>query len=239
MTQTADSFFDSEVDCRGRVKRHSLSGLHEAIFVRVLTRMYREAGGTSGAEHVHITAARALNSSSSINGRIDFPDELSFCITKNHAFFSRKKQVLSEKKAVTPMYHVLTMGENILDDGCSLVFLTDKEDDAKIKELQERYALSYRMECPKESLCGTIYVRSRKEGDAYRYGGMLRRLKKLYNDKKLSLDLRAKLPVFCDDDGIFWVPGFPVREHVTASLEKKDNHLKIYAYYLTDGGENE
>ena len=57
-------------------------------------------------------------------------------------------------------------------------------------------------------------VRSRRDGDSYVFGGMTRKLKKLYNDRGLSAAERRKLPVIFDGDGIIWVPGFPPADRV-------------------------
>ena len=54
-------------------------------------------------------------------------------------------------------------------------------------------------------------MRRRRDGDAYSYGGISRKLKKLFNDKAIPKDERGNVPVFCDDNGIVWVPGFGVR----------------------------
>ncbi len=57
---------------------------------------------------------------------------------------------------------------------------------------------------------------------------MTRRLKKLYNDKKLSPDERERLPVFCDSEGIVWVPGFAVADRARAD---SDRILSVWYYY--------
>ncbi len=57
-----------------------------------------------------------------------------------------------------------------------------------------------------------LTVRSRCDGDAYRYGGMTHKVKKLLNDKKVSLPLRRVLPVLSDGNGVLWLPGFGVRD---------------------------
>ena len=45
---------------------------------------------------------------------------------------------------------------------------------------------------------------------------MTRSVKKLLNEAKIPPDKRAVLPIFCDDEGILWVPGFPVRDNNAA-----------------------
>ncbi len=57
-----------------------------------------------------------------------------------------------------------------------------------------------------------LFVRGKQDGDSYRFGGMTRKLKKLFNDKNFSKKKRATHPVLCDERGILWVPEFGVRE---------------------------
>jgi hypothetical protein len=41
---------------------------------------------------------------------------------------------------------------------------------------------------------------------------MTRSVKKLLNEAKIPPEKRDRLPVFCDEAGILWIPGFPVRD---------------------------
>ena len=59
-------------------------------------------------------------------------------------------------------------------------------------------------------------MRFRRPGDRYRFGGMTRRVKKLLNEAKIPPEQRAGLPIVCDETGILWIPGFPVRDGVSA-----------------------
>ena len=62
-----------------------------------------------------------------------------------------------------------------------------------------------------------LHWRSRREGDVLVKGGMTRRLRKLYNQKKIPLRLRERLPLLCDEKGILWAPYLGLRDGVTAS----------------------
>ena len=55
-------------------------------------------------------------------------------------------------------------------------------------------------------------MRVKQDGDAYAYGGMTHKLKKLYSDRKLTATEKRRLPVLCDEKGILWVPSFGVRD---------------------------
>ena len=96
------------------------------------------------------------------------------------------------------------------------------------ERLKNIYKLSIHAELNSDKINHILFVRSRRAGDAYVFGGMTRRLKKLYNDHKLSRDERERLPVFCDSEGIVWVPGFAVADRARADSDKS---LSVWYYY--------
>lgn len=60
-----------------------------------------------------------------------------------------------------------------------------------------------------------LYWRSRREGDVLVMGGMTRKLRKLYNQKKIPLRLREQMPLLCDEKGILWAPFVGARDGVS------------------------
>ena len=73
-----------------------------------------------------------------------------------------------------------------------------------------------------EGLC----VRPKKDGDKILHGGIHKKLKKLYCEKRLTAKERASLPVFCDKDGIVWIPGIALRDK-----ESKKNSLALVTLF--------
>ena len=71
-------------------------------------------------------------------------------------------------------------------------------------------------------------MRSKREGDSYRYGGRTRKLKKLFSDASVPPHLRSRVPVLCDEKGIVWVAGFGVREDNEKDKTKVYNQYHIY-----------
>lgn len=80
-----------------------------------------------------------------------------------------------------------------------------------------------------DTIIDTWYVRPKQDGDAYRSGGMTRKLKKLFSDRKLSPAQRRTIPVLCDSSGILWVPGCGVRD-----CENTKDSKKLFVCYLTE-----
>ena len=85
-------------------------------------------------------------------------------------------------------------------------------------------------------ICGSLYARPRREGDKIRIRGMEKSVKKLMCDMKIPLELRARIPVICDDNGILAIPFVGVRDGVeiknaaTQVIPKNALSLQIYLY---------
>ena len=74
----------------------------------------------------------------------------------------------------------------------------------------------------------TLIIRNRAEGDSYVCGGMRRRVKKLFVDKKLSLREKSAIRLFCDGDGIFWIPGFAARDGMGKETDGEALTIRVY-----------
>lgn len=64
-----------------------------------------------------------------------------------------------------------------------------------------------------------LHWRSRKEGDRIKTGGMHRRLRKLWNEEGVPPQLRDRLPLLCDGEGILWAPFAGLRDGVPTEGE--------------------
>ena len=163
---------------------------------------------------------------------MDFPDELCFCVTKDTAYFEAKT-ALDQRQELRFSRQELSFGENLFDSHAIGITLTREKDDSYYKKLKSTYQKVFFADLSNAYSGGTLYLREREEGDAYRYGGMTRKVKKLFSDRKLSEYERKRRLLLCDDEGILWIPGFPLRE----AKEKKTN--AIYAYFFMNGGKDE
>ena len=65
-----------------------------------------------------------------------------------------------------------------------------------------------------DKIKGSVLVRNRRPGDCFTFRGMNRKLKKLLCDKKIPG--RDALPLFCDGDGVLFVPGVGARDGASA-----------------------
>jgi tRNA(Ile)-lysidine synthetase-like protein len=59
---------------------------------------------------------------------------------------------------------------------------------------------------------GTLYARSKEQGDSVKSKGITKKLKKVFTDLHIPSHIRPLLPVICDDLGVLAVPGIVARD---------------------------
>ena len=71
-----------------------------------------------------------------------------------------------------------------------------------------------------------MFVRQRKDGDkVLLYNrGCTKKIKKLFNESKISLQERSKIPIVCDDEGIVWIENFGVSQR--CCVDQNTKHFK-------------
>lgn len=187
----------------------ALCEAHPAVASRAILLLCKESGLSPLPDAGQVDAVLALakkcvpHSSLSLPGRI--------CATVEDG----KLLLLSEEKA-RQMCAVFSY-EIPLSDGVNRISQTDCEiimgNSQKSKNIYKKSILLY---LASDKIMGTVTARNRRDGDAMKIGGMTKSLKKLFNEKKIPLDLRAKLPVLCDGAGVLAVPTVGVRDGASA-----------------------
>ncbi len=196
----ADHFLNEQSD--KTVLREDLSKLHPAVFSRVINEICRR-GGATGVEYTHIASITELMSRSD-NFEVSLPGQVNFLCRKGKCCVERLLPFDDIRYDVT-----LSYGENIIEPLGICIFLSDKPFDDFSSNV---YKISIQTSIDFDIIKGDVRVRNKRDGDTYIYGGMTRKLKKLFNDKGISPELRSRVPVFYDDEGILWVKGFSVRD---------------------------
>ena len=136
------------------------------------------------------------------NFRLSFPENICVHVYGDVVKFEGNKGNDGFFHPQTP----IAMGENLLADGARLIL-----EKASASPSLNVYKLSIHRNLSSATISGGMYVRSKKEGDSYRFGGVTHKLKKLFSDAKIMPEHRAHVPVLCDAEGILWVPSFGVR----------------------------
>jgi tRNA(Ile)-lysidine synthase len=224
----------AEKGIKASAKKDDLKGLHNAVLSRVIIHMYScvsDAKDSLSFSHIE-KIIEIINSEDNIGKVYCLPNEIYF--SSDRKLFKFEKR--ADKKENGEFFLELKMGENPLTDLDSLIYLTKEENDEKAKQLKNVYKLSIRANLSSAKIDGSLYVRNKRDGDSYRYGNMTHKLKKLFNDRKLSEKEKRTIPLLCDAQGILWVPGFSVRDE---NNREKNKDFNLYAYYYSNGGKDE
>ncbi|MBO7293536.1 MAG: tRNA lysidine(34) synthetase TilS, partial [Clostridia bacterium] len=201
------------------VSAEYLRSLPEALRRRLLVLLYEEARDEAAAEvaieHTHVVTLSRLLLSGRGRFSLAVPNRLFGRLSNGEFSFVRLPQrEMAEGEVVTP----IGMGENRLPGDFTLSLFCEGETlfarcSSILNKIDITAAISPAI------IKGKLYVRTRREGDAYFFRGHTHSLKKLYNEMRIPLELRATLPLLCDDGGILWMPFCPVRERSTGKSE--------------------
>ncbi|MBR2465759.1 MAG: tRNA lysidine(34) synthetase TilS [Clostridia bacterium] len=198
----------------GAVLRRELAALPKAILFRALKLYFNEVSSATLSE-VHVRAIKERLASDG-DFSLSMPSGVNFVARGEFCGFepggSRGETGDFNYKLDSEITHIADFNAKIvisrapLDDNFSNV-----------------YNISTQVNLGSAIIKGGLYVRNKRDGDTCRWGGITRRLKKLFNDKKIPTDVRGRIPVLCDECGVVWVPGFGVRD----DGGKQDLYIKI------------
>ncbi len=201
INSVADDFF-KENFIGGKIKAKDIDELPDAIFYRIILRMTKTISDNM-PEKIHIDTVKSLVSQGKAF-RVDMPGGVSFLCNGEYCYVDKtEREAFSFDDSIE-----LKDGINVFSNlGIAIAISDDKNEDFS----SNVYNFSIQADLYSAIIVGRLYLRTRRAGDAYFYGGMTHKVKKLFNDKKIPLDEREKTPVICDDKGIVWIPGFGVR----------------------------
>lgn len=173
--------------------------LHPAILSRVITEMC-ECAGLFGVEYTHIKSIEGLLSKE--NFSVSLPSEY---------VFRAEYGICGVYKAMTDdsFFTELSLGYNEIPSLGIAIGLSYDNDTVFSSNI---YKFSKKVTAKSAIIYGSLIVRSKIDGDSYRYAGNTHKLKKLFNDKKIPPSKRSKIPVICDESGILLVAGFSCRD---------------------------
>jgi len=208
----AGNFMVSHAD--DAISRDELLSLHPAVLSRVISLMAHN-GTSSGVETVHVLKISELLNESD-NFEVCLPGSVSFVCSSGVCKVETPRNIPKKE-----FDHILKLGENYIPEIDAFVILSLSPDEICSSNV---YKISIKTSLDFDIIKGGVRVRSKRDGDSYVYGGMTRKLKKLFNDKGVPTELRSSIPVFYDDSGILWVKGFSVRD---GGAKKTDKRLYI------------
>ena len=185
-----------------KIPTDALLSMHPAVRYRVLLLLYKHSFPEAPLpERVHIDAL-LTGLGEKGNFITSFPMGSSAIVKDGFVAFG--KDALPFRHKITKV----TMGETVLSDGGKILVL----EKGFLPSSANVYKMSIRRDLSSATINGDMYVRARENGDAYRFGGVTHKLKKLFSDAHISTVEREHIPILCDSEGILWVPHFGVRD---------------------------
>ena len=201
------------------VEVEKISGSPASVVNRALIRLFDEISGGKTLEQTHLNALKELARKAVPHSSVSLPCEFEGVIESGRLCLRKK-----EKKEAVEYYETeLFEGSNIISQTNSEIFIGNSQNAKNI------YKKSIILYIDSDKIRGTLIARQRRPGDRIRLGGMSKSVKKLMCDKKIPLELREKLPVICDDDGIIAIPMLATRDGTKA---KNNINATVIQFYL-------
>ena len=196
------------------VPREKIKGLHRAVASRIIRYLYANAAGTTNnLGESNIADSLELICSEKTEGMISLPGGLILHVDRNNVTVGA---VVERAEQNDGFLYEYTGEKNekyeTKDYELNFYLENSREEEKKIDVEKNIYKLSTLTVLNFDKIKGTLKVRCRQPGDEYRFGGMTRKLKNLFINKKMTKDEKEHIPIVCDDEGIVWIPGFPPRD---------------------------
>lgn len=211
----ADWFLE-ELNDDASIETQKLLGSPAAIANRAIMSLYQSVSGGKSLEYVHIDAIRALCADAVPHSSIDLPSGIVAKIENSRLYIEKKTQKIT---GTPPFFQTLCEGDNFISQINAQIIIGNSQNTKNI------YKNSILLYLDSAKICGSLVARERRPQDKIRSGGINKNVKKLLCDKKIPLDIRYRLPILCDDNGIVAVPLAAVRDGVTS--RDKESALQI------------
>ncbi|MBQ4290684.1 MAG: tRNA lysidine(34) synthetase TilS [Clostridia bacterium] len=220
--QEITSSFCSGDECEA-VSLSRIRALHPAVRSRVLLALYereriRLRGDTSNARSVtasHLASMEAILFSEAEPKQISLPGGLLFSVFPAGDLCSFR--IERGHASPEPFRAVLLPGipaETPWDSVC-LLWKSGSHDDS-VTKLKNIYKFEITTTILSDTMNGSVQIRSRKDGvrERYRCGGHDTDVKDAVSSHKIPPEDRYRIPLFCDDSGIIWIPYCGIRDDV-------------------------
>ena len=206
--------FLAEVDRDGSVEVAKICTSPRAVSSRAIMSLYKSASGNVSLEYTHIEDVRRLCKSATPHSSIDLPGKIRAQIENGRLYF--KKDTETRATYYTEFSHALHRGSNAISEINCEIFIGPSQRDINI------YKNSILLYLDSDKINGTLFARNRIAGDKILSGKHHKDVRKLISEAGIPLEMRARLPVICDDSGIVAVPKCTVRDGTKANDNTKN-----------------
>ena len=181
---------------------------HASVINRALIEIYAQISEGNTLEAIHVTAIKKLAARGVPHSKSSLPCGIDAVIENGKLCFVKK----NDNKSIEKFNVKLHDGVNVIPNADIDILVnsknfTDFEDYSK-----NIYKNSTLLSIDSAKINGMLVARSRAAGDKILSGGVHKSIKKLFNEKKIPIELRERIPIICDDSGILAIPLVAIRD---------------------------
>lgn len=202
----------------------NMTGLHEALSLRVFRRALERMGFFSGIFAVHLQSLESLLRRSLSGRAVQLPLGM-------RAMREGTALVLTtlapEERSLKP-YEFSDLGRHMVKDFSAEIWMEflhkpPNAGDGWLFEKQSRGADAFTALMDADTLCWPLVVRSFAPGDRFRPLGALgsKKLQDFFTDAKVPRRVRGRVPLVCDQKKICWVVGYRLDDRVKVTADTR------------------
>ena len=185
-----------------------------SIINRALINIYSEISRGKTLEATHINAIRELAEKGIPHSSVSLPYEIEATVENEKLCFIHK----SEKNDKTDFDIELKDEKNVAESANVEIFINFEQYSKNI------YKKSILLSIESDKIKGALKARNRRSGDKILSGGVHKSIKKLMNEKKIPIELRERIPIIYDDNGILAIPNVAIRDGAKSTKETLENN---------------
>ena len=184
-----------------------------SIINRALISLYSKISNGETLEAIHVNAIKELASRGIPHSSASLPASIEVVVEDGKLCFIYKK----ERSKITDFNIALKNGINTIEDAKIDIFVDIEPYSKNI------YKKSILLSIDSDKINGALIARRRQAGDKILSGKVHKSLKKLFNEKKIPIELRERIPVICDENGILAVPLVAIRDGARLTNKNSDS----------------
>ncbi len=210
------------------VSRTVLNSLHPAIASRVILLLHRNAvcsgNYRASLEEIHIREILKLTSSASPEIFLSLPGSLQFHANRHTVRITAAQ----ESKPDTGILFTYPTDGDVFENERYVLKFSHGNHRNNAQEDENIYKLFICRTFCFDKIKDVLHIRYRRPGDTCIFGGMTRKVKKLFIDRKLTAEEKSALPILCSGDEILWIPLFPPKDGTLAAEGKSGLTVAFY-----------
>lgn len=212
--------------------RKTLSALHPAVASRAVrtlcTNAMRGRRGSASPEEVHIREILRLAASDLPETSYSLPGGLRFRADRHTVRFvtdEKNAPVSGEDEKIVFTY---PDDGDVFENERYVIKFSHENHRNNVQEEENIYKLFICRTFCFDKIKDGLQIRYRRPGDTCVIGGMTRRVKKLFIDRKLTAEEKSSLPIILSGDEILWIPLFRPRDGVLAEEGRPGLTIAFY-----------